>query len=59
MRAFSVRLAVAMVPLVFFNIVLDMMGAPMAEVLGEIASMTLLMVYVHWASRQASCWGLR
>lgn len=48
LQVYSVLLALAMVPLVFCGIVLDIAHFPFSEDIGEIASMSLLLGFVHW-----------
>lgn len=51
LRIYSILLALAMVPLIFSGLVLDIAHIPMMEQMGEIASMSLLLGFVHWHYR--------
>lgn len=50
-RGFSWAFALALIPLVTSGLVLDELPFYMAEQIGEMASMTLLLVTVHWQYR--------
>ncbi len=51
LRIHAILLALAMVPLFFCGLVLDIADFPMMEQIGEIASMSLLLGFVHWHYR--------